>query len=79
MVSEAAASSSQIYELSIREQEVLSLMAQGMSNRKIAQTLYISEKTVKNHVSNILKKLSVADRTQAVIESLKMGLVRLSE
>jgi len=79
MVSETAVSSSQTYELSNREQEVLGLLAQGMSNRKIAQTLYISEKTVKNHVSNILKKLAVDDRTQAVIESLKMGLVRLSE
>jgi len=66
-----------IKELSAREQEVLELLAQGMSNRKIAETLYISEKTVKNHVSNILKKLSVNDRTQAVIIALKLGLVKL--
>ncbi len=77
-VSESAASSSQLEELSTREQEVMELLAKGMSNRNIAETLFISEKTVKNHVSNILKKLSVNDRTQAVILSLKMGLVKLS-
>lgn len=68
----------QFEELSSREQEVLELLAKGMSNRSIAETLYISDKTVKNHVSNILKKLSVEDRTQAVIVSLKRGLVKLS-
>lgn len=77
-VSETAASSTQLEELSAREQEVLELLAKGMSNRMIAEALFISEKTVKNHVSNILKKLSVNDRTQAVIFSLKMGLVKLS-
>ena len=65
-------------ELSNREQEVLELLAQGMSNRDIAEELYISEKTVKNHVSSILRKLSVNDRTQAVIVALKNGLVSLS-
>ncbi|MGM0409872.1 MAG: response regulator [Bacillota bacterium] len=65
-------------ELSNREQEVLELLAQGMSNKDIAEELYISEKTVKNHVSSILRKLSVNDRTQAVIVALKNGLVSLS-
>lgn len=78
MVIETAPSTFHVEELSSREQEVLELLAQGMSNRIIAKSLYISEKTVKNHVSNILKKLSVNDRTQAVIVSLKMGLVKLS-
>ncbi|MGM0420356.1 MAG: response regulator [Bacillota bacterium] len=64
--------------LSKREYEVLGLLARGMSNREIAEELYISEKTVKNHVSNILRKLDVNDRTQAVIKSLKHGLVRLT-
>jgi DNA-binding NarL/FixJ family response regulator len=64
--------------LSAREQEVLELLAQGMSNKAIAEELYISEKTVKNHVSSILRKLSVNDRTQAVIVALKNGLVSLS-
>lgn len=65
-------------ELSAREQEVLELLAQGMSNKAIAEELYISEKTVKNHVSSILRKLVVNDRTQAVIVALKNGLVSLS-
>ncbi len=64
--------------LSDREYEVLTLLARGMSNRRIAEELYISEKTVKNHVSNVLRKLDVNDRTQAVITALKKGLVTLS-
>ncbi|MFW6264971.1 MAG: response regulator [Bacillota bacterium] len=77
-VSETAATSLDIEQLSAREQEVLELLAKGMSNRDISETLFISEKTVKNHVSNILKKLDVNDRTQAVLLSLKIGLVKLS-
>lgn len=76
-VSETAVQQREIEELSAREHEVLELLAQGMSNRNVAETLFISEKTVKNHVSNILKKLSVNDRTQAVIVALKLGLVKL--
>lgn len=63
--------------LSEREQEVLDLMVQGCSNRDISEKLYISEKTVKNHVSNILRKLEVSDRTQAVVQALKLKLVQL--
>jgi len=66
-----------IQELSNREYQVLELLAQGMSNKELANELYISEKTVKNHVSNVLTKLSVNDRTQAVIVGLKKGLVSL--
>ena len=55
------------YELTPREQEVLRLIAQGANNREIAQTLYISEGTVKNHVTNILNRLNLRDRTQAAI------------
>lgn len=54
-------------ELTPREQEILYLIAQGASNREIAQTLYISEKTVRNHVTNILSRLNLRDRTQAAI------------
>ncbi|MFW6238277.1 MAG: response regulator [Halanaerobiales bacterium] len=68
----------EIEKLSNREQEVMEHLAQGMSNREIAGALYISEKTVKNHVSNILKKLNVNDRTQAVIVALKKGMVKLT-
>ncbi len=54
-------------ELTAREREVLSLIATGASNREIAQQLYISEGTVKNHVTNILSRLDLRDRTQAAI------------
>ena len=54
-------------ELTPREKEVLRLIATGASNREIAQTLYISEGTVKNHVTNILTRLELRDRTQAAI------------
>lgn len=53
--------------LTPREQEVLQLIASGSSNREIAQTLYISEKTVKNHITNLLMGLGLRDRTQAAI------------
>jgi two-component system, NarL family, response regulator DegU len=57
-----------------REIEVLDLIAEGMINKEIAKQLYISEKTVKNHVSNIFKKLNVSDRTQAAIYAFKHNL-----
>lgn len=63
--------------LTEREGEILELMARGMSNGDIAKKVYISEKTVKNHVTNILRKLEVTDRTQAVIEGVKRGLVNI--
>lgn len=63
-----------VADLSEREQEVLSLIAGGMNNRQIAEQMIISEKTVKTHVSNILNKLGVEDRTQAAIWALKHGL-----
>jgi len=62
-------------ELTERELEVLNLIAQGLSNREIAKELRISVKTVKTHVSNILGKLHVADRTQAAIYAIKKGFV----
>ncbi len=54
-------------DLTPREQEILQLIAQGSSNREIAQKLYISEKTVKNHITNLLARLGLRDRTQAAI------------
>jgi NarL family two-component system response regulator LiaR len=62
-------------DLTPREVEVLRLLAQGMSNAELADTLFISEKTVKTHISNILGKLNLADRTQAAIYAYKHGLV----
>jgi len=63
--------------LTKRECQVIQLMAEGNSNRKISETLYISEKTVKNHVSNILQKMKVNDRTQAVVEAIRKGWVEV--
>jgi NarL family two-component system response regulator LiaR len=60
--------------LSQREHEVLTLMAEGLSNQVIAERLGIGEKTVKTHVSNVLAKLDVADRTQAAVFAWKSGL-----
>jgi len=64
-------------DLSAREREVLDLIVQGKSNREIATDLGISESTVKCHVSVILMRLNVADRTQAVVTALQRGLVHL--
>lgn len=63
-------------ELSERELEVLKLIADGMSNAEIAAKLVLSEKTIKGHVSNILSKLHLADRTQAAVYAWRQGVVR---
>lgn len=63
--------------LTKRECEVLQLLTDGQSNRAIGETLFISEKTVKNHVSSILQKMSVNDRTQAVVTAIKNGWVEV--
>ncbi|MCP5100561.1 MAG: response regulator transcription factor [Chloroflexi bacterium] len=65
--------------LTNRELEVLKLIAKGNDNRAIAAALTLSEKTVKTHVSNILSKLNLSDRTQAAIYALKQGLVPLDD
>lgn len=61
-------------ELSDREREILDLIAQGRKNPEIARGLFLSPKTVRNHVSNILHKLQVADRTEAIIRAREAGL-----
>ena len=61
--------------LSERELEILQLIAKGASNREIAGALFLAEGTVKNHVSNILTKLGVRDRTRAVLKALESGLL----
>ena len=63
-------------ELTSREKEVLLLIAQGKSNQEIADECFITLKTVKTHVSNILSKLQVEDRTQATIYAFKHHLVQ---
>ncbi len=65
--------------LSERELEVLKLMARGYRNKEIARELVITEKTAKAHVSNILSKLSVSDRTEAVTIALKRRIIKLDE
>jgi NarL family two-component system response regulator LiaR len=65
--------------LTEREREVLRLLAQGRPNRAIAEMLVISEETVKTHVGNILAKLHLAHRQQAMVYALKQGIVKLDE
>jgi len=67
------------FRISDREQELLKLLASGLSNSKIAQQLYLSEGTVRNYTSELFKKLEVSDRTQAVIVALRYGLVNLND
>jgi two-component system, NarL family, response regulator LiaR len=62
-------------ELTAREQEVLRLMVEGLANKQIAQRLGIGEKTIKTHVSRVLAKLGVTDRTQAAVLAIREGLV----
>jgi DNA-binding NarL/FixJ family response regulator len=61
-------------ELTEREREVLELLAAGQNNRVIARALFVSDKTVRNHVSNIFSKLQVADRAQAIVRAREAGL-----
>jgi NarL family two-component system response regulator LiaR len=63
--------------LTEREAEVLGLVAQGLTNQEIADRLYVSERTVRTHVSNILSKLHLANRTQAALYALRRGLASL--
>lgn len=60
-----------------REEEVLQLIAQGYSTGEVAEALYISLKTVKNHLASIYAKLDSRDRTQAVVRAVKMGIIRI--
>ena len=62
-------------ELSDREREILGLIAQGHTTAEVAARLVLAPKTVRNHVSNILSKLQVADRTRAILRARKAGLV----
>jgi DNA-binding NarL/FixJ family response regulator len=60
-----------------REEEVLQLIANGCSTPEVAEQLYISQKTVKNHLASIYQKLDARDRTQAVLQAVRMGIVHL--
>jgi len=65
--------------LSARELEVLQLLVQGLTNKEIAHSLFISDMTARNHVVSVLAKLNAKDRTEAVTIAIRRGLVRLSE
>jgi DNA-binding NarL/FixJ family response regulator len=71
-----AAPSEAFPELTAREAEVLGLIAQGCNNAEIAGRLYLSQKTVRNHVSSVFLKLQVADRAQAIVRAREAGLGR---
>jgi len=64
-----------IMELSVREAEVLKLIAEGLANKQISARLHLSEKTVKNHVSRIFSKLNISARTQAAVHAIRSGIV----
>ena len=62
-------------ELSVRETEVIRLIAEGLSNKEISARLNLSEKTIKNHISRIFSKLNIYARTQAAVHAIKIGLL----
>jgi len=79
-VEEETSSTKDLYSpLSSREVEILDYIARGNSNKEIAKSLKISDQTVKNHITSILKKLSVNDRTAAVVHALKHGWIKMDD
>lgn len=78
-VSDADGSEYTFQPLSTREMEILKLITRGQSNKEIAQHLGISRQTVKNHMTSILRKLAVNDRTQAAVYALRRGWIRLED
>jgi LuxR family transcriptional regulator of spore coat protein len=63
--------------LTIREREVFELLVQNLTTREIASKMFISEKTVRNHISNVMQKLNVKGRSQAVVELIRLGELKI--
>jgi DNA-binding NarL/FixJ family response regulator len=78
-VQEAAARPVDANPLTNRERSILGLVAQGQTNGTIAEALFISEKTVKSHLTNIFEKLNVEDRSQAVLTAFKRGYIQMDQ
>lgn len=71
----SSANRTHTYELTARENEVIRLIAQGLSNKEISEQLRLSDKTVKNHVSHIFSKLNISARSQAAVHAVRAGLI----
>jgi two-component system, NarL family, response regulator DegU len=78
MLQEAKHADEHVSLLSPREEELLQHIADGLATSEVADTMYISQKTVKNHLASIYEKLQARDRTQAVLMAVKMGIVKLN-
>lgn len=78
MLAEATSHDDPVSILTNREEELLQLIADGLATSEVASTMYISQKTVKNHLASIYDKLQARDRTQAVLTAVKMGIVKLT-
>ncbi|MFD5164356.1 response regulator transcription factor [Streptomyces hawaiiensis] len=76
---EALAARESLALLTARERQILVLISQGNSNRRVAKALGISERTVKNHLSAVFTKVGASDRTQAVVMAIRSGIVSISE
>ena len=74
-VAEKSGDNAGLRQLTAREREVLALLGEGLSNKELAARLFVAEKTVKTHVSAVLSKLHLADRTQAALFAVRHGLV----
>ncbi len=78
MLAEATTADDPVSILTNREEELLQLIADGLATSEVATSMYISQKTVKNHLASIYEKLQARDRTQAVLTAVKMGIVKLT-
>jgi DNA-binding NarL/FixJ family response regulator len=78
MLAEATTPDDPVSILTNREEELLQLIADGLATSEVASSMYISQKTVKNHLASIYDKLQARDRTQAVLTAVKMGIVKLT-